>query len=109
MQLPMLPGTNTRFLLAFASATKAVHMAIRCALHASLVVTHWSVTWHSASAFCAQKSDSVVGLPPPPPPHPASRLAITATFASFRLVIAFPPVGNVGNVDRDSWSGKRRS
>src|SRR5689334_6620800 len=87
MQSLTLPGTKNRVPLAFASDANAVQAAVRWLLQAFLSVRHLSLTTHSASAFCAQKSASVTGLLPPPPPHPASSPAIAATCASLRLVI----------------------
>src|SRR5436190_16531289 len=87
MQSPTLPGTKNRLPSDFASVANAVQAAVRWLLHAFLSVRHLSLTTHSASACCAQKSASVTGLLPPPPPHPASSPAIAATCASLRLVI----------------------
>ena len=86
-QTPMLPGMKTRLPLALAAAANVMQTPIRSALQASASATQSSLTWHSASAFCVQKSVSVSGLLPPPPPHPASSPAIAASCASVRLVI----------------------
>src|SRR5262245_2495773 len=93
MQRPTLPGLKVRvpLLLSLALSENISHTVVRCALQDIGSARQRPATWHSASAFCAQNSVSVTGLPPPPPPQPASSpanaAAPAAIRASFRLVM----------------------
>src|SRR5262245_32660018 len=92
MHRPTFSGLKTRLPLALAAERNSSHFATRCVLQAIASLRQSSLTWHSASAFWAQNSASVIVLPPPPPPHPASNPAIAATCATVRLVMTCPPV-----------------